>query len=198
MTMGTLLHPDLSEFQRKAIHLSFLAVPLVYLYGWPKHVIRDLLLAAVVVAFGIELLRLNEPRVRLFFRQFFGNLIRRHEKRALLGSTYMLIAALISVELFTKPVCVAALGCLILGDSAASLVGKTLGRTHPFGSRKSIEGSLACLAVSFAFVYGVVHLPWPIALAGAVAGTLFEFMPLPLDDNFAIPLSAGFTMKLLM
>jgi len=198
MTMGTLLHPDLSEFQRKAIHLSFLALPLAYLYGWPKPVIRDLLLGMVVVAFGIELLRLNEPRVRMFFRQFFGNLIRRHEKRALLGSTYMLIAALISVELFSKPVCVAALGCLILGDAAASLVGKTWGRTHPFGSKKSLEGSLACLVVSFAFVFGVVHLPWPIALAGAAAGTLFELLPLPLDDNFAIPLSAGFVMKLLM
>lgn len=198
MTMGTLLHPDLSEFQRKAIHLSFLALPMAYLYGLPKHYVRDLLLAAVVVAFGIELLRLNEPRVRLFFRQFFGNLIRRHEKRALLGSTYMLIAALISVELFAKPVCVAALGCLILGDAAASLVGKTWGRMHLFGSKKSLEGSLACLATSFLFVYGVVHLPLPIAAAGAAAATLFEFLPLPLDDNFAIPLAAGFTMKLLM
>jgi dolichol kinase len=198
MTMGNLLTPDLSEFQRKAIHLSFLVLPVVYLYGLPKHIIRDLLLAMVVVAFGIELLRLNEPRVRMFFRQFFGNLIRRHEKRALLGSTYMLIAALISVELFSMPVCVAALGCLILGDAAASLVGKTWGRTRPFGSKKSLEGSLACLVASFLFVYGVVHLPWPIALAGALAGTVFEFLPLPLDDNFAIPLSAGFTMKLLM
>jgi acyl phosphate:glycerol-3-phosphate acyltransferase len=198
MTMGTLLQPDLSEFQRKAIHLSFLALPLAYLYGVPKHLIRDILLAMVVIAFGIELLRLNEPRVRLFFRQFFGNLIRRHEKRALLGSTYMLIAALISVELFTKPVCVAALGCLILGDAAASLVGKTWGRTRPFGSKKSLEGSAACLIASFAFAYGIVHLPLHVALAGAFAGTLFEILPLPLDDNFAVPLSSGFTMKLLM
>jgi dolichol kinase len=198
MTMGDLLQPDLSEFQRKAIHLSFLAMPLAYLYGLPKHLVRDLLLAMVVIAFGIELLRLNEPRVRLFFRQFFGNLIRRHEKRALLGSTYMLIAALISVELFSKPVCVAALGCLILGDAAASLVGKTWGRTHPFGAKKSLEGSVACLIASFAFIYGVVHLPLHIALAGATAAMVFEFLPLPLDDNFAIPLSAGFTMKLLM
>lgn len=195
--MGNLLTPNLSEFQRKAIHLSFLVVPLAYLYGVPKHYIRDGLLAMVVIAFGIELLRLNEPRVRMFFRQFFGNLIRRHEKRALLGSTYMLIAALISVELFSMPVCVAALGCLILGDAAASLVGKTWGRTRPLGSKKSLEGSLACFAVSFFFILGVVHLPLHVALVGALVGTLFEILPLPLDDNFAIPLSAGFAMKLL-
>ncbi len=189
---------NLSEFQRKAIHLSFLVVPLAYLYGVPKHLVRDVLLAATVVAIGLELLRLHEPRVRMYFRQFFGNLIRRHEKRTLLGSTYMLIAALVSVEIFAKPVCVAALGCLILGDTAASLVGRNWGRLRPFGSKKSLEGSLACLAASLAFSWGVVHLPLSVALPGALVGTLFEILPLPLDDNFAIPLSAGFTMKLLM
>jgi dolichol kinase len=187
-----------AELKRKAIHLASLALPLAYLYGLPKHIVRDILLGATVVSIGIELLRLHEPRVKLFFRQFFGNLIRRHEKRALLGSTYLLIASLISVEIFPVEVCVAALGSLILGDTAAALVGRSYGRTRLFGSRKSLEGSLACLVVSFLFAWGVVHLPWGVALAGAAVGTLFEFLPLPLDDNFAIPLSAGFTMKLLL
>lgn len=188
----------LAELQRKAIHFSFLIVPLAYLYGVPKHVVRDFLLAATLVSIGVELLRLHEPRVRLYFRQFFGNLIRRHEKRALLGSTYLLISALISVEIFPREVCVAALGCLILGDTVAALVGRMWGRIHPFGSRKTLEGSFACLAVSFLFAWGVAHIDWRVALVGALVGTLFEILPLPLDDNFAIPLSAGFAMKLLL
>ena len=187
-----------SEVARKGIHVSSIALPLAYYYGLPKHVVRDLLLAATVIAIGVELLRLHEPRVKAYFKQFFGSLIRRHEKRALLGSTYLLIAALISVEIFPKAVCVAALGALILGDTAAALVGKAWGRMHVLGSKKTLEGSFACLVVSFGFAWGVTHMPWPVALAGAFAGTLFEFLPLPLDDNFAVPLSAGFVMKFLL
>ena len=186
------------EFARKAIHLSSIALPLAYYFGLPKHLVRDILLAATVIAIGVELLRLHEPRVKAYFRQFFGNLIRRHEKRALLGSTYLLIAMLISVELFSKSVCVAALGSLILGDTAAALVGKTWGRHHLFGSRKTLEGSLACFVVSFLFAWGVTDIPWAVALAGAFTGALFEFLPLPLDDNFAVPLSSGFVMKFLL
>jgi dolichol kinase len=185
------------ELGRKAIHLSFMAVVLAYYYGIPKPIVRDVLLAATVISIGIELLRLHEPRVRSFFRQFFGGLTRRHEKRALLGSTYMLIAALISVEVFSREIAVAALGMLVLGDTAAALVGKEWGRVHLFGSRKTLEGSLAFIAVSFVFSWAFVHLPWHVALVGSVVAAIFEFLPLPLDDNFAIPLSAGFAMKLL-
>jgi dolichol kinase len=189
----------LAELPRKAIHISSILLPLAYFYGLlTKSHLRDLLLAGTVIAIGLELLRLHEPRVKMFFRQFFGNLIRRHEKRALLGSTYLLISALISVEIFPRPICVAALGMLILGDAAAALVGKTWGRTHLFGSRKTLEGSLAFLVVSFLFAWLVTRMPWPVALIGAFVGMLFEFLPLPLDDNFAIPLSAGFAMKLLL
>ena len=187
-----------SELARKAIHFCAIVVPLAYLYGWiSKHALRDLLLAATVVSIGIELLRLHEPRVKMYFRQFFGNLIRRHEKRALLGSTYLLIAALVSVMIFPKEICVAALGALILGDTAAALVGKSIGRVHIFGSRKTLEGSFACLVVSFLFAWKVTLLPWDVALVGAVVATLFEILPLPLDDNFAVPLSAGFAMILM-
>ena len=185
------------ELIRKSIHVSFLIVPLAYFYGVPKHIVRDFLLVGTVVSIGFEILRLHEPRVRSFFRQFFGGLTRRHEKRALLGSTYLMIASLVSVELFSVEICTAALGALVLGDTAAALVGKKWGRIHPFGSRKSLEGSVALLVVSFLFSLFVVHLSWEVALLGAVVAAVFEFLPIPLDDNFAIPLSSGFAMKLI-
>ena len=189
--------PWVGEVGRKAIHVSFLGVALAYFYGAPKEIVRDILLAATVASIGVELLRLHEPRFRLYFKQFFGGLIRHHEKRSLLGSTYMLIAALISVEVFSVPVCTAALGTLILGDAAAALVGRRLGRIHLLGGRKTLEGSVAFVAVAFLFSWGVVHLPWHVALVGAVVGAVFEWLPIPLDDNFRIPMAAGFAMKLL-
>jgi dolichol kinase len=184
----------LPEVQRKAIHLAFILVPLAYLYDLvPRWLLVRGLLVATLASIVIELARLHDARVRAYFRLFFGNLIRNHEHRQLLGSTYLLIASVLTIELFAKPYAVAALGALILGDTAAALVGRTLGRLKLFG--KSLEGSLACFAVSFLFAWGVVGLDARTAAIGMLAATLFEFLPIPLDDNFRIPLSAGYVMK---
>ena len=184
----------LPEIQRKAIHLTFILIPLIYFYDLlPRWFIVRGLLVATLVSIVIELARLHDPRVRAYFRLFFGNLIRNHEHRQLLGSTYLLIASVLTIELFAKPYAVAALGALILGDTAAALVGRTLGRVKLFG--KSLEGSLACFTVSFLFAWGVVGLDARTAALGMLAATLFEFLPIPLDDNFRIPLSAGYVMK---
>jgi dolichol kinase len=186
----------LPEIRRKAIHLSFILVPLIYLYDvLPKRVIVRGLLAAVLVSLVFELVRMHDARVRLLLSRFFRDLVRRHESKQLLGSTYLLLAAVLTIELFSKEVAVAALGALVLGDSAAALVGKTMGRVRILG--KTLEGSVACFAVSFLFAWGVVGLPAWLAASGALTATLFELLPVPLDDNFRIPLSAGYVMKLL-
>jgi dolichol kinase len=184
------------EIQRKAIHLSFILVPLIYHFDvLPKVVIVRGLLIATAVSIAIEIARLHDARVKLFFRTFFRDLIRRHEHSQLLGSTYLLIAAVITIELFSEPIAVSALGALILGDTAAALVGKTVGRISVLG--KTLEGSAACFLVSFLFAWGVVGLPAWLAACGSLTATLFELLPIPLDDNFRIPLSAGYVMKIL-
>jgi acyl phosphate:glycerol-3-phosphate acyltransferase len=185
----------LPEIQRKAIHLTFILVPLIYHYDLlsKTFIVRGLLLATLV-SILFELARLHDARVRRFFRQFFSDLIRNHEHKQLLGSTYLLIASVLTIEIFSEPIAVAALGALILGDTAAALVGKTLGRVRIF--KKSLEGSAACFIVSFLFAWGVVGLDAQTAAIGMLTATLFELLPIPLDDNFRIPLSAGFAMKI--
>ena len=186
----------LPEVQRKAIHLTFILVPLIYHYGLlPRWFIVRGLLVATLISIVIELARLHDARVRLIFRQLFRDLIRRHEHKQLLGSTYLLIASVITIELFTEPIAVAALGALILGDTAAALIGRTLGRVTVFG--KTLEGSVAFFVVSFLFAWGVVGLDAQTAAIGMATATIFELLPIPLDDNFRIPLSAGYVMKLL-
>ena len=186
----------IAEVRRKAIHLAFILVPLIYLYDLlPRAFIVRGLLAATAVSIAIEIVRLNDRRVRMVFKRFFGDLIRRHEAHELLGSTYMLIAAVLTIELFPKPIAVASLGFLILGDTAAALVGRSFGRIKVLG--KTVEGSIACFLVSFLFAWWVVGLPAWLAACGALTATLFELVPIPLDDNFRIPLSAGYVMKLL-
>ena len=76
----------------------------------------------------IDLFRIHEQRVASFFRGFFGELIREHEEFSLMGSTYLLIAALLAVEIFPRNVAAAAIGFTVIGDATAAMVGKRVGK----------------------------------------------------------------------
>ncbi|MCK4414086.1 MAG: phosphatidate cytidylyltransferase [Candidatus Eisenbacteria sp.] len=182
------------EIGRKTIHLSGVSIPIGY-YFIEEPLGRAILATLTVLSFVIEVVRLNEPRMRSFFYIFFGRLIRDHERYNLLGGTYLLLSSLICVYAFRKPVAVAALGFLIVGDSVAALVGRSIGRTRIFG--KTLEGSLACLLVCIGIAWLIPELGWHERIVGAVMATLIELLPIPLDDNLRIPLAAGFAMTLI-
>ena len=193
----------LTEAQRKAIHVGCLILPLGLLYEWlpwPRGpgAWRSFLLILVMGAVAIDVARIHDHRVKRFFREFLGEIIREHERFNLLGSTYLLLAALLAVEMFTQPVAAAALGFTILGDGFAAIVGKAYGRVRLFN--KTLEGALGGLAACVAWT-GFLALsgfvPWDVALAGALAASLVELLPIPLDDNLGMTLAAGLTMKLI-
>ena len=194
----------LTEARRKAIHLAFLVLPLELLFAvlpWPRTrgEFRFLFLALTAGAVGLDVLRIHERRVRTFFRRFLGELVREHERMSLLGSTYLLLAALIAIEVFPRPVAAVALGYTVLGDALGALVGRAWGRHRFFN--KSWEGMLGCLAACLvwaALVTPTAGLAWTVTLAGAVAATVVEALPIPLDDNLGITLAAGYTMKLML
>lgn len=193
----------LAEVRRKALHLCFIALPLLLLHEplpWPRgRGAWTLLLAGLVVAAVVlDLVRIHERRVHTFFSGFFGGMIREHEEFGLLGSTYLLLAALLAVDLFPRPVAACALGFTVLGDGFAAVVGKAWGRTRFFG--KSLEGAAGGLAACLlwgSFLALTGWLPWHVVLAGAMAASLVEFLPIPLDDNLGITLAAGYAMRLL-
>ena len=194
----------LTEARRKAIHLSFVVLPLELIFQilpWPrgKGQFRLLFLALVVGAIAVDLLRIHERRVRRFFADFFGGMIREHERLSLLGSTYLLLAALLAIEIFPQRVAGAALGFTVLGDAFAAMIGRAYGRHKLF--HKSVEGGLGCLLACLAWAAFLAlggHLPWSVVLTGALVASLVELLPIPLDDNLGITLAAGYAMKLLL
>src|SRR5262249_48829186 len=132
-----------AEIQRKAIHLSFIVIPLCWVHVWlPWPSTRGqwtLCLAALVLgAVVLDLARIHTNRFGAFFRKFVGELIRSHENTQLLGSTYLLLATLLAVDLFPRPIAAASVGFTVLGDGLAAIVGRAYGRTRFFG--KSLEG----------------------------------------------------------
>jgi len=191
------------EARRKAIHLGFIVIPLQLIHQWlpwprSRAEWRLLLLALVVLAVAIDLVRIHDSRAKRLFRSFFGRMIRDHEQINLLGGTYLLLAALLAIELFPPPMAAAAIGFTVLGDGIAAMVGRAYGRPFAFG--KTLEGTLAGLLASVGWAAYLVlngFLPWHIALTGALVASFVELLPIPLDDNLAMTLFSGFAMKLL-
>lgn len=125
-----------------------------------------------------------------------GRMVRGHEHSGdFMGATYILISVCLTVAMYSKPVAVAALSFIIVGDSFAALIGRKFGR-HRFG-RKSIEGSFACLLSTAVVALLTPDLALPITLTGAVAATITEAVSLKVDDNISVPIVSGLVMTLL-
>jgi dolichol kinase len=181
------------ELARKAIHFSSLAIP-IGLYLTPPEVSKPVLLILALTTLAVDVVRLHAPQVRTIFYFLFGRIIREHERFNLLGSTYLLLAALLCLFAFEKPIAVTSLGFLVVGDTMAALVGRRWGRIKIL--EKSLEGSLACFGscVLVGWLYPGPELSWTMILVGSAVATIFELLPIPLDDNLRMSLSAGFAM----
>jgi dolichol kinase len=180
------------ELQRKSIHLGMIIIP-VWVYITPPDWARLGLIIATSATVAVDLLRLTDHRLRRFFLRFFRSLIRSHEQEHLLGSTYFMIAALLSVLAFDDTIAIASLTFLILGDTVAAIVGKKYGKPMYWG--KSPQGSLACFAVCLIIGAALLDSSWVI-VAGALAATLAEALPVPMDDNMRVPIISGLVMQL--
>ena len=183
-----------SELKRKSFHLTALVIPLGILILPHQTSITALALSTVVILF-MELFRLRNPYFARIFNRTFGIIMRKHERRSFTSSTYLLSSCLLSDLLYQKEIAAGAILFLVLGDVSAALVGKHW-RRLPLG-KKSLTGSLACLASSLLVAWAVPHLPFRIGLWGALLATLTELSPLPIDDNFTIPILSGGIMQII-
>ena len=187
----------LSEYKRKLIHLFNLAIPFGYLYVFPEKWVFVKLLSILMVLFIIfDILRHKVTWVKSLFSLFIDSMLRSHEQEGkLTGATWVMIGAVISIILFSKPVAIIALIFMSLGDTAAGLIGQRYGK-HKIWN-KSWEGFFGGLFVCIIIGMNYSLLPITISLSGAVAAMVMEIVPIPLDDNFKIPLGAGAIMMML-
>ncbi len=181
------------EIQRKAIHLSFSLLPIT-LFFLSREVGTGLTAALLILAIAVDVVRLRVRTVQRFFHRTFGTAMRPHEASELTGSTYLSLASLVCIVLFTVPIAVAALLFLTVGDTAAALVGQRWGKRR-LRPGKTLEGTVACLFCCLVVVGVMPGLPLLPGLVGAVVATVVELLgTAAIDDNFGIPVSSGLAM----
>ena len=182
------------ESARKAIHLIGGLIPLLYLFLNLTKTQALLILGSLTLPFLLsDLLRLHLPHLNRWFLRCFYLAMRPGEETRPTGATYYLLACWLTILLFEKSVAVAALLILACGDTAASVFGQALGG-YKLREGKTLAGSLAFLVT--AFLVTLPFFPTPIAFGGAFIAAVAELLPLPLDDNLSIPLSAGIAFTL--
>jgi dolichol kinase len=190
------------ELMRKSIHLTSIAIPILYSF-LSREVMLWMLIPGLIVSFAIELFRFRSPAFEQFFMKIFGPILRSHEKSGkpmLNGATYVLLSATLCVLIFPRIIAIAGFAILIISDTAAALFGRRFGR-HKFLD-KSVEGSSAFFITGLATmaVIGVVfNAPTVYYIVGAIAAlvsTVTEAMSygINIDDNLTIPMSFGIVM----
>lgn len=160
---------------------------------------REMLVIMVPTALLMLFIDISRLRRWAFWDKFAchigGRMVRGREHSGdFMGATYILISVCLTVAMYSKPVAIAALSFIIVGDSFAALIGRKFGR-HRFG-RKSIEGSAACLLGTAIVALLTPDLALPVTLTGAVAATITEAVSLRVDDNVSVPVVSGLVMTL--
>tara|TARA_Y100000591_G_scaffold179586_1_gene155077 strand:+ start:270 stop:866 length:597 start_codon:yes stop_codon:yes gene_type:complete len=188
-----------NEIFRKLIHVSSLAIPLIYFFLIKdKNVMATILIILTLLSLAIEYARLNrEGVIRIFFLKYLKSALRSNElKGNLTGATWMLIGFTSSVIIFDFEVSVLALLFLSVGDAVAALVGRALPIGKIWG--KSILGSLSGFMFCVFFGLAIFNtLSLQIIIFGAISGMFIELIPLKINDNFSIPIFSGFIMQIL-
>lgn len=187
------------EIARKTTHMFALIIPGgYYLLGLEKSTMLMIMVPIFLFTFAVDFSRLRDGTLwRFGFKRLFSSMIRAHEAAGnFTGATYILGTTVATVALFSKPVAVAALAFIIVGDTFAAIIGRRFGR-HKFLGNKSLEGSLACLAGTIIVALVTPGLPLIPALAGAVVATVTEAVSRSIDDNVSVPLISGLTLTLL-
>ncbi len=185
------------EIKRKSLHLLTLLAPLLYnILPYNTSVIISASL--VIIDLILETIRLLYPSANRLILKIFEGTYREKEKENVSTLIWTLSGIFLTIFLFSenKNVVTLSLLYLALGDTIAALVGVKFGKIK-LGSRgKSLEGSTAFFVI--AFLCGLFFVKVEYAFISAFFAAAIEFLPLPLDDNFVLPVFTAGLLSILV
>ena len=191
--------PFRRELMRKSLHVLALVIPaaMLLLDKLPSIVIFG---ALAFLGIALDVFRAGKAPLNHWIVDFFGSLMRPREKElpqgkvAVNGATWAMISAFVLVLVFPVQVAAFAFTIFMLGDAAAALAGRRLGRIRLGNGPKTLEGALAFLVTGLLtslFFPGIYF--WHGAVS-SLAACIAEALPFPLDDNLRVPMVAALAL----
>lgn len=145
----------------------------------------------------VELTRFfGGEKINALITRYLGVMIRPHEKKNLTGATYILTSSILTILLFDKPIAIAAISYIVLGDTAGAIIGRLWGRVK--FRQKSLEGSIGFFFASSIVAVIVPGISLWVKIAGALTATVVEALTLYVDDNLTVPILSGALMQLIV
>jgi len=200
------------EVYRKLLHVLVVLLPVGVFYGpaiffTDRQTILFYTLFILLLSVGIEIARFRHSAFAKWYFDTFGSMLREEEKNKLTGATYVAAATFFCAWLSLIDERMAASACMalilfILGDAAAALVGKSMGRIR-IGD-KTLEGALGCFLICLGLsFFAIPQLPdfgtkwggtvelWQAILISVLVAFL-ELFPVKLEkiklnDNLYVP-----------
>ena len=163
----------------------------------PKSILLITLGVMTLLWLAFELARFAIPTVNRWFFKVFKSYVREAEATGATGALYMIMASFLAYLAFETQIAMLAIAFLAVGDATGAIVGHTVGRTKSL--KKTLEGDMACflscIAVGFIFYFSGLVSDMTLIIAGSISATVIEAIPLPVNDNFMMPLFSGFVMS---
>ena len=205
------------EVYRKLLHVLVIILPLgifyvpIY-YSFSRSDVAWSTLAVLLLSIAIELFRFRSPAFGKWYFSSFGSMLREEEKFQLTGATYVaggafLCASLSLISEAFSAYAFLSLTLFILGDAAAALVGKSMGRVKV--GKKTMEGAVGCFLLCLTLAYWIIPdlpkftevLGKPFSLVQliliCIIVSLLELFPIrvkqfTLNDNLYVPVLTTF------
>ena len=171
------------EIERKAFHLTGLAVPLLYSImldhlHWSHRECVTFFVSGTACGWVLDISRLYIPVVRRNFP--LAHILRKKEENQLCGACYFSLGVTLAIALAPPAIAITAIVFLILGDMMAALIGVSFGGEAVVvklgrEGNKSAEGSIGMFIICW--IIGVLAfrgapLSEYIALVGALTATI--------------------------
>jgi phosphoserine phosphatase/dolichol kinase len=191
----TKLNLSRNQIIRGAIHISGFAVPFLCTYLLNGYLIAFLIFLVTIIYILSEFARMAGMTVPIFSLVTSKAAVKLESYEFAVAPIFYALGIILSIIVFPPYIGYPSIAILTLGDGFASLFGRKFGKaSYSFNKAKNFEGSL--FGFIFAFVGATFFLDPIRALVGAVVGMFVECLPMPLNDNLAIPLTSGFVLSI--
>jgi HAD superfamily phosphoserine phosphatase-like hydrolase len=188
----------IQDTYREAIHMGSFLIPILCQYFYlNRHLLAIIILLLTIVYTLSELARRGGINIPPFTTLTNMAAIGEEQWDFASSPIFFALSIIFSLTVYEPPIGYAVITILTLGDGTAKLVGKKIGQTVlPYNKTKTLEGTIVGIVVSA--IASSIFIPPAQAIIASILGLVVESMPLAINDNITIPLSAGLLLIMIV